>query len=419
LAQAGRDHHALGDDAGQEVAVVIGAGAEEGDGGALQAAQRAQARALRVAQGRQALAAGLQLGRLALTLAGPVAAVGAPLYPCGSGAFGVLAPMRALAAVLFAAFVTCLSGAGPVSAQESSTPGIWINPELGLATPADAAERYKAPFHTWLVDHWGEPEEPDWRRRIFFRMIRFGDDDHGPRISHKAASCAVMRTAYANDYGFGGFSDEPHSLLNWERGLTLLDQCLARLQPLAPDVETGPGFLARRRTALRLSPLLLTDFHYHVCRAVDAERAGVPGLYNRLRRWWPDFHRAIISEGTPWTEAHGEIWTIRSERESVEAFQGLRFQPRLLLETDEMRFIVEVWGIGALDGDPRPHLVVVVEEEAKGPFSGYINPAAFAGILVYDPEQDLFRATNLDDFMIRVEKRPKDCHYELDIDPND
>jgi hypothetical protein len=310
--------------------------------------------------------------------------------------------------------------AGPAAADETPTPGIWINPELGLATPEDAAVRYKAPFHTWLVDHWKEPKEPDWRRRIFFRFLS-DSRDGGPLLSRKAASCAVMRTAYGNpSSGFDPNIDEPHSLLNWKRGLTLLDECLAlkylaRLKPLAPGAQNGPGFLARRRTAQRISPLLLTHFTEHICRAVDAERAGVPGLHNRQRLWEPNFHREAISEWAPWTERPTATWSIWPEREMAETFQGLRFHPRIILERPELRYTFEVWGIGALDEDPRPHLVVLAEVKAKGRWWSGTYPDAFAGILVYDPEQDLFRATNLEDFMIRNWREPKECRYELDL----
>ena len=336
--------------------------------------------------------------------------------------------MRALAVVLVAAFAIHLSGAGPAPAQESSTPGIWINPELGLATPEDAAKRFKAPFHTWLVDHlvdyWKELDERDWRRRIFFRMIRFGDDDHGPRLSLKAASCAVMRTADANRFGFGGTLKEPRSLLNWEWAFELLDHCvayrlLARLKPLAPGVETGPGFLARRWTAPRLPPLVLTFFRHKICRAIDAERAGVPGLHNRLRLWDPNFHRKVIVEGTPWTKAHGETWTIWPERATVETLLGFRFQSRFYLETDDQRFIIEVWGIGALTGDPRPHLVVLVIKDPKGPLTDHASPNLFPALLVYDSAQDLFRVANLEDFEPRNRRDPEECQYSIDFHTDD
>ena len=63
--------------------------------------------------------------------------------------------MRGLIVFLFACLIA-LSGARPAAAEESPTPGLWINPELGLATPEEAAARYKGPFHAW----WIEEDDP-------------------------------------------------------------------------------------------------------------------------------------------------------------------------------------------------------------------------------------------------------------------
>jgi hypothetical protein len=259
--------------------------------------------------------------------------------------------MRALAAVLVAAFVIALSGASPAPAQESSTPGIWINPELGLATPADAAERYKAPFHTWWIEE-DDPirEEPDWRERAFLlfgedwsvklriwsqvaaRDISLAEIDwHSPEADKwpaeipppppepaplRVESCAALLAAYR-----AGLRPRPALELDWYGShlshywlrVQRFYECLAlehliRLRPLEEDFAEVPIFWGDRATVSRLSPVIFgqspSEFVQH---NLIAELSDTPHLENaRKIRGRPHAGDQIIED--PWWPDPGLSW---------------------------------------------------------------------------------------------------------------
>jgi hypothetical protein len=159
--------------------------------------------------------------------------------------------MRALAVVLVAAFVFALSGAGSAPAQENTTPGIWINPELGLATPADAARRYEGPFHAWWIDE-DDPirQEPDWRERAF---LLFGE---GWSVKLRIWSQVAARDiSLAKLGGYAPKTGEWHDK-EWP----------VEIPPPPPGpaplrVESCADLLAAYREGLRLRPVLELAWH--------------------------------------------------------------------------------------------------------------------------------------------------------------
>jgi len=314
--------------------------------------------------------------------------------------------MRALTIVLVAAFVIHLSSAGPAPAEESATPGIWINPELGLATPADAAERYKAPFHTWLVDHWGEPEEPDWRRRVFFRFVRPSTDPDKPRLSRKVASCAVMRAAWRNGFRSTGDKSEPGSLLNGRWSYEILKICealehLSRLRPVQTPPPAHPDFLARAWTVRHLSPLAYSGRSLEsLCSGYSSEVRDAPHLaiYNRgdTHGGGHVFHGVIHRRRWDAAMSDGDrVWALWAQDPAVEV-AGIAVSPRIRLESEHSDYTFTVYGVGSLPEIERSVLIVLVTNTAK---NGGSHPTVYKTlVLAYDAEIEIFRAVNLADF---------------------
>jgi hypothetical protein len=232
--------------------------------------------------------------------------------------------MRALAAVLVAAFAIQLSGAGPAWAQESSTPGIWINPELGLATPEEAKKRYEGPFHNWWIaeddpireergrafllfgEDWSEALE-SWDQMAWRELREAQPEKH--KLGHwygrdwpaeipppppgpaplRVQSCGDMLAAYR-----AGLHPRPALESAWHGsrlnffhlGIYLFDECLAlehltRLQPLEGDVGEVPAFQGDRATVLRLSPVVFNQSPSEaVQRDLITELSDTPHLEN-------------------------------------------------------------------------------------------------------------------------------------------
>jgi hypothetical protein len=316
--------------------------------------------------------------------------------------------VRGLFGLVLAACLIGLAGPQPVhAADEAPTPGLWINPKLGLATPEEAAARYKAPFHTWLVDHWKEPEEPDWRRRIFFRFTRhYGDYPDYQRLSRKVASCAVMRTAWRNRFGSTGDKNEPGSLLNGRWSFEILKVCealeyLSRLRPIETASPGHPDFAARVWTVRHLSPLAYAGFSIEsVCKAYRSEVWDAPHLAIQNRGdahggghvFHGVFHRRR------WDPALGDgdrVWALWVQDPTVEV-AGITISPRFRLESEDSIYFITVYGVGSLSGDERPELIILVTNTAK---NGGTHPTVLSAlVLAYDAEVEMFRVINLGDF---------------------
>ncbi len=79
--------------------------------------------------------------------------------------------MRRLFVLVLAACLIGLAGSALAAEEGQPAPGLWINPELGLATPEKAAARYKAPFHTWAI-----PEDDPIREDRRHAFLLFGGE---------------------------------------------------------------------------------------------------------------------------------------------------------------------------------------------------------------------------------------------------
>ncbi len=297
--------------------------------------------------------------------------------------------------------------AGLAAAEENTTPGLWINPELGLATPEAAAARYKAPFHTWLLkEDDSVREEPDWRRRIFFRFTRrYGDYPDYQRLSRKAASCAVMRTAWRNGFGSTGDKSEPGSLLNGRWSFEILKICealeyLSRLRPIETAPLAHPDFVARVWTVRHLSPLAYAGLSLEsVCDGYRSEVRNAPHLVIQNRGdahggghvFHGEFHRRR------WNPALGDgdrVWALWAQGPAIEV-AGIKVSPRFRLESENSIYFITIYGVGSLPGDERPVMIVLVTNTAKN--GGTHSTVHSALVLAYDAEIKMFRAINLED----------------------
>jgi hypothetical protein len=262
--------------------------------------------------------------------------------------------MRALAIVLVAAFVIALSGAAPVSAQESSTPGLWINPKLGLRGP--------------MASHGNDRSRASITREL---CERFRKRDG-------------LRVAYPGSYNS-----------------CLVYMHVMALRPYEGKLETETTFLATKHTVARLSPVLFENFSSsNFFAAIMADILGLSGTHFEL--WGPHFAQETFLEARPWRRgkqlARWAVWAAAPE----ERVAGLRFAPRIRFESHDERYSIHVWGVGLWPetGD----LVLVVTygfgygrlHEHSPPFRWW-GPGGLVAVLCHDPRLDMFRFMKLED----------------------
>jgi hypothetical protein len=260
--------------------------------------------------------------------------------------------VRGLVGLVLAACLIGLAGPQPVhAADEAPTPGLWINPELGLATPEDAAARYKAPFHTWRIEEddpirkdrrhafllfggdWSETLE-SWRRLAWQELKNAQPEKFGLGGWHgrhwpaeipppppgpaplRVESCADMLVAYR-----AGLRLRPALELAWHGSslnffhlrVYLFDECLAlehltRLQPLEGDFGDVPTFWGDRATVLRLSPVVFRTHSGNFIRDnLAAELSDTPHEVNARKIPWRPHAEDEIIEG-PWWPSPGLRW---------------------------------------------------------------------------------------------------------------
>ncbi len=389
--------------------------------------------------------------------------------------------MRRLVGLVLAACLIGLAGSRPAIADdESPTPGLWINPELGLATPEDAAARYKAPFHTWLIEE-DDPIRED-RRHAF---LLFGGDWSEALESWDRMAWRELREAQPEKFGLGhwygrdwpaeipppppgpaplrvescagllaayraGLQPRPALETAWHGsrlnffhlGVFLFHDCLAlehltRLQPLEGDFGDVPTFWGDRATVLRLSPVVFGQFPSDfIQRNLIAELSDTPHLENarKIRRrphagdqiiedpWWP-------GPGMPWWK--GYLYDICEERDDrppavwvplldrycidddilapdqawsvtapggTQRVAGFSFASEILVEGDAAIHTFTVLGVGALPEAEGVALVVMVVEDLKRGSRKYDTRLPL--VLTYDPDLDMFRVINFDDFSL-------------------
>jgi hypothetical protein len=368
-------------------------------------------------------------------------------------------------------------------AEGQATTGVWINPKLGLATPEEAAARYKAPFHTWWIDE-DDPirEEPDWRERAFLlfgeewsealeswdRMawrelkrlqpeyIRRGGDWRGGKwpaeippppsepAPQRVESCTDLLAAYRM-----GLQLRPNLNLAWSgshlRRLDLhisgFDTCLAlthlaRLRPLVGSFEDVPAFRGDKATALRLSPVVYGwTPDDHIWDYLGAELADAPHEENARKIYGRPHVTDPIVEGSWWPRSSGlwdgvgysicrdeapppalwaplvdaycrsddpdlaeRYWSVMAQGD-IKEVAGFPFAPEVVVEGVGVKHILTIWGVGRLPEAEGLVLVIMVQEHWKG---GTSPPHWMPMVLNYDPDLDLFRLINFDDFNLKL-----------------
>jgi hypothetical protein len=264
--------------------------------------------------------------------------------------------MRALSAALVAAFVTCLSSAGPASTEETATTGIWINPELGLRGP--------------MALHGNDRSRAVAKLQACDRMRSSGDV---MPMSYDFASCLALAH-------------------------------VMELRPYEGRPKVEAAFLPTQDTIARFSPVSFYDPGRGFYRAIDSEFFGFPDRY--LKEHGPHFARESFVEGRPWRRgkqlARWAVWAEGPE----ERVAGLRFVPRIRLESHDEFYSFEVWGVGLWPESGDLVLVVlysykynfVLENLFGDLYLEWRGPVYQLSLLCYDPRLDKFRFINFMDY---------------------
>jgi hypothetical protein len=219
-------------------------------------------------------------------------------------------------------------------------------------------------------------------------------------------------------------------------GFYLFYECLAlehltRLQPLEGDVGEVPAFQGDRATVLRLSPVVFNQSPSEsVQRDLIAELSDIPHLENARKiggrahaddqfiegPWWPDpgvYWDAVCRFDNPppavWeplfekfctdddTLARVPAWAVTAPGDAQRA-AGFSFAIEILVEGEGGAHILTVLGVG---GPPEAEglvLVVMVVEDWKRGTRKYDTRQPL--VLNYDPDLDMFRVINFDDFSL-------------------
>jgi len=321
--------------------------------------------------------------------------------------------MRALAIILIAAFVIQLSGAGPAPAQGSSTPGIWINPNLwpGVATPEDAGRLLTMPFHAWYFgeDSWFRKKHR-WRERVHLLYERPPWLGVKPGVSWRVETCEDL--LIAEDAGLSLVFNPaglayPKTMLGWRWVEHTRYRCrilthVARLRPVETPTIEHPDFLASAWTVRHLSPLAYISVSMNsFCKKYRSEIEGTPHHHlrdKRARYAGPDVFYGLIHE-RPWDEAMNDgerVWAVWAQDPAVE-IAGIAVSPHIRLESEDSVLTFAVQGVGSLSERQRPVFVIKAGHDYKVPDC---HGCPFFGVLVlsYDPEIEIFRSINLEDF---------------------
>ena len=278
-----------------------------------------------------------------------VARAGGPLYPCGSGVSGVLALVRGVLVVLLTACLIGLAGARSVHAgAESPTPGIWINPELGLRGP--------------MAPHGNDRSRASITRdkceKIRMRGMPFTDAD-----TYDLATCLAL--VYVME-----------------------------LRPYQGEQKTKAALLPIRDTIVRLPPVVIVGSNVpsSFFGAISGEFIGDPFLHFESFEERFEFDSMVEDQpGLP--GAHLTRWAVWAE-DPEETVAGLRFVPRIRLESAVNFYSFEVWGVGLWPGSGDLVLVVLVQKAFRPSMLGN----HLAAILCYDPRLDMFRFINFKDY---------------------
>jgi hypothetical protein len=261
--------------------------------------------------------------------------------------------VRGLIVFLFACLIA-LSGARPAAAEESPTPGLWINPKLGLRGP----------------------------------MASQGNDRSRASITREL--CERVREQFGGKYRYPG----PFTAC-------MVYRHVMTLRAHEGEIETETTFLATKNTVARLSPVLFQNQNWHsFYGAMMAELWGSPKSYFA---WGPNFAEETFLEGQPWNRGMPlDSWAVWAEAPE-ERVAGLRFAPRIRFESHDERFSIQIWGVG-LWPETGDLVLVVTYTFGYGPLSEHALPRRWSGpggkmaVLCHDPRLDMFRFMNLEDY---------------------
>jgi hypothetical protein len=267
--------------------------------------------------------------------------------------------VRGLFGLVLAACLIGLAGPQPVHAEEAgSTPGLWINPELGLRGP--------------MAQHGND------RSRSSFTRERC-DNTHvaGDKImatSHEFASCLALAHVMA-------------------------------LRSYEGQLDTKPAFLANQHTIARSSPALFGNMNRSAqSKIITAEYLGAIHYYldEHGRRFAPE----SFLEGRPWRGGKQLArWTVWAEGPEEEV-AGLSFVPRIRLQSHDEFYSFEVWGAGLWPESGDLVLVVLYSYRYNFFRQNYFGdlrrvwrgPIYHVALLCHDPRFDLFRIINFTDY---------------------
>ncbi len=252
-------------------------------------------------------------------------------------------PVRSLCVVLLAACLIGLAGARPAIADdESPTPGLWINPELGMRGP----------------------------------MASQGNDRSRASITRDL--CERIRKQIGGSYNYPGPSIA-----------CLVYKHVMALRPYEGELETEAAFLATQYTVARLSPVLFENFSQTTAySAMMKELQDTPS--DHLKVLGPRFAEETFLEDQPWDrDMPPDDWAVWAEAPE-ERVAGLRFAPRIRFETYDERYAIEVWGVG-LWPETGDLVMVVTYTFGYGPLSEHALPFQWWGpggqvaVLCHDP----------------------------------
>ena len=372
--------------------------------------------------------------------------------------------MRNLTIILLPAFLIFLALTPLAQAGESE--GIWINPTLGISTPQEAVDRLRQPFHSWYISKNDSlRNEAHWRKHIYLLYTPPSRQSMHPRpnvqlgiqnnlqendfrnsnevvVPNQRAtdasairieSCNALLTAIRSGYEYLPTSNveervdqtRAHTWLSWVSNMQITAQCeliseLARLRPIVSPISGTPGFLPKRSTVSRLTPVasLVAGPIESLCYALHAEQVNEPNLYLRRKfRFLPDSEESS-SEALSGPGEKTDFWSIRGEGD-IEEVNGIRFVPTLHIEGRQNHLQLSVWGVG---NSPNRDEFVIVTYLTSNLKHGSANSFVVEPlVLTYDQEIDMFRLANREyyEFLLARLDPFATCDYRNDTETDD
>jgi hypothetical protein len=216
------------------------------------------------------------------------------------------------------------------TADDSPTPGLWINPQLGLRGP----------------------------------MAQHGNDRSRASITREM--CERIREQIGGSYNYPG----PYIAC-------LVYKHVMALRPYESELETETTFLGTQYTVARLSPVLFENFSQTTAySAMMKELQDTPG--DHLKVWGPRFAEETFLKGQPWDRGMPpDDWAVWAEAPE-ERVAGLTFAPRIRFATSDERFSIQVWGVG-LWPETGDLVMVVTYGFGYGPLSEHALPYRWGG----------------------------------------